>query len=149
MAFSLVPCGVDGHPASPVASVAEPIAATYAATAALYKRAGFIAPWISYIAVDYDCAVGGGAFVAPPRDGRVEIAYFTLKELEGRGYGTRTAAELLGIAHQFDPSLTVTALTLRANNASTKILRRLGFKLFGDAMDLDAGAVWEWRRAAL
>jgi [ribosomal protein S5]-alanine N-acetyltransferase len=149
MAFSLVRCGADGNPSVPVSSVAESIAATYAANAALYRRLGFIEPWVSYIAVDYDCAVGGGAFVGPPRDGRVEIAYFTLTELEGRGYGTRTAAELLAIAHQFDPSITVTALTLRATNPSTKILRRLGFTIFGDAMDRDAGEVWEWRRTGI
>lgn len=56
-------------------------------------------------------AVGGGAFVGPPRNNRVEIAYFTQRE----------------------------------SNASTKILQRLGFKLFGDAQDPDAGEVWEWR----
>ncbi len=33
----------------------------------------------------------------------------------------------------------------RESGASTKILQRLGFKLFADAQDPDAGDVWEWR----
>jgi RimJ/RimL family protein N-acetyltransferase len=43
------------------------------------------------------------------------------------------------------PIPTIIALTLQEHNASTKILKRLGFKLFGNARDPDAGDVWEWR----
>jgi RimJ/RimL family protein N-acetyltransferase len=145
MQFSLVPCAADGKPVRPIAAVPEAIAASYAATAELYRRVRFVEPWISYIAVDQDQAVGGGAFVGPPRGNRVEIAYFTLKELQGRGYATQTAAQLLNIARSFEPKIVVSALTLQEHNASTKILQRLGFTLFGNARDPDAGNVWEWR----
>jgi ribosomal-protein-alanine N-acetyltransferase len=145
MAFSLVCCAADGSPLIPISDVAEEIVATYAANADLYRRARFIPPWVSYVAVDAGRAVGGGAFVGPPRDNRVEIAYFTLNELQGLGYATRTAAALVEIARSANPSLVISAFTLRESSASTKILQRLGFKLFGDAQDPDAGDVWEWR----
>ena len=145
MAFSLVPCGADGSPLTPILDVPEAVVATYAANADLHRRVGFIPPWVSYVAVNDGRAVGGGAFVGPPRENRVEIAYFTVAELEGHGYATRTAIELVAIARSANPEITITAFTLRENNASTKILRRLGLKLFGDAQDPDAGAVWEWR----
>ena len=141
----LVRCGEDGSPLSPISVVPEPIAATYTANADLYRRVGFVPPWVSYVAVDDGRAVGGGAFVGAPRENRVEIAYFTLKELEGLGYATRTATELVSIARKANPGIIITAFTLREPNASTKILQRLGLKLFGDAHDPDAGDVWEWR----
>jgi [ribosomal protein S5]-alanine N-acetyltransferase len=145
MAFSLVRCGPDGFPLNPISAVPEEIVASYAANADLYQRVGFVPPWVSYVAVDDGRAVGGGAFVGPPRDNRVEIAYFTLKELEGLRYATRTATELIAIARNSNPEIIVAAFTLRESNASTKILQRLGLKVFGDARDPDAGDVWEWR----
>ena len=145
MAFSLIRCGADGIPLTPISDVPEAIAATYAANADLYRRLGFVPPWVSYVAVDNGNAVGGGAFVGPPRENRVEIAYFTVEELEGLGYATRTATELVAIARKADPGIIITAFTLRESNASTKILQRLGLRLFGDAKDPDAGDVWEWR----
>jgi [ribosomal protein S5]-alanine N-acetyltransferase len=145
MDFSLVRCGADGRPLSPIAVVTKEIATSYAAHADLYRRLGFVEPWVSYVAVDSGRAVGGGAFVGPPREDRVEIAYFTLKELQGRGYATRTAAELVSIARNTDPKIVISAFTLQEHNASTKTLQRLGFYFFGNARDADAGDVWEWR----
>lgn len=145
MALYLVRCGIDGNPLIQIPVVPEAIAASYAATADLYRRVPYIEPWISYVAVDDGCAVGGGAFVGPPRENRVEIAYFTLKELAGRGYASRTAKELVAIARAAVPGIVITAFTLRESNASTRVLQRLGLKLHGEARDPDAGDVWEWR----
>jgi ribosomal-protein-alanine N-acetyltransferase len=145
MTFLLVPCGADGIPLNSIPDVPEGIVVTYAANADLYRRVGYVPPWVSYVAVEDGRAVGGGAFVGPPRDNRVEIAYFTLTELEGLRYATRTASELVAIARNAIPGITIAAFTLRESNASTKILRRLGLRLFGDAQDPDAGDVWEWR----
>jgi RimJ/RimL family protein N-acetyltransferase len=125
--------------------VPDAIVATYAANADLYRRVGFVPPWVSYVAVEDGRAVGGGAFVGSPRGNCVEIAYFTLQEFEGRGYATRTASELVAIARNANPGITIVAFTLRESNASTKILQRLGLRLFGNAQDPDAGDVWEWR----
>jgi ribosomal-protein-alanine N-acetyltransferase len=145
MQFSLIRCKADGHPITPITVVPDAIAASYSANAELYRRVGFVEPWVSYVAVDAGRAVGGGAFVGPPRDNRVEIAYFTLKELEGRGYATQTATHLLHIARQFEAKIVICAFTLQEHNASARILQHLGFTVFGNARDPDAGDVWEWR----
>ena len=143
--FSLIRCGTDGSPIEPIGTLPDEIAANCKATAEFYGRIGFIEPWVGYVAVDSDTAVGGGAFVGAPRDNLVEIAYYTLSRMEGKGYATQTASELLRIARTHQPGITIKAFTLRENNASTKILEKLGFKLFGDARDPYAGDVWEWR----
>jgi RimJ/RimL family protein N-acetyltransferase len=145
MTFSLVRCAADGQPVEPIGVLAAGIAANCVSTANLYARVGFVEPWVGYIAVDSGAAVGGGAFVGPSRENRVEIAYYTLKEFDGRGYATQTAAGLLAIARRAQPGVVITAFTLPDWNASTKVLQRLGFELFGDARDPDAGDVWEWR----
>src|ERR1700726_1194755 len=145
MAFLLVRCGVDGKPLESIPLVPEGVEVTYAANADLYRRVGFVEPWVSYVAVDSGTAVGGGAFVGPPRENRVEIAYFTLPEFQGRSHATRTASALVAIAREAVPGIVVIAFTLQEHNASTRILQRLGFNLFGNARDADVGDVWEWR----
>lgn len=116
------------------------------AHAAHYRSAGFEPPWIGYVAGIAGCAVGGGAFIAAPKGGRVEIAYYTVPTEQGRGYATATAQALLDIARRADPALRVIAHTLPEQNASTAILRKLGFTVIGMANDADAGRVWEWER---
>jgi RimJ/RimL family protein N-acetyltransferase len=115
-----------------------------AATARLYEWNGFVPPWTGYVAVADGRPVGTCAFKSAPCDGRVEIAYFTLPEHEGRGIATAMARELIAIAHAARPGVLVTAQTLPVENASTAILRRLAFARAGWAHDADAGDVWEW-----
>jgi RimJ/RimL family protein N-acetyltransferase len=117
------------------------------ATAAMYRTTGFVAPWIGYIAVSKGRAVGTCAFKTAPADGRVEIAYFTFPEFEGRGIATAMARRLVALARTERPGVTVTAQTLPVRNASNRILEKLGFRLAGTAMDAEAGEVWEWHLA--
>jgi RimJ/RimL family protein N-acetyltransferase len=145
MKFSLVPCDDKGIPLEHIAVLPEELTANCTATADLYRRVGYQPPWIGYVAVVDGCGVGGGAFVGPPQDGLVEIAYYTLKDHEGRGHASRTAASLVAIARRHDPQLTLRAFTLMEHNASTRILGKLGLRIFGTAQDDDAGEVWEWR----
>lgn len=145
MQFSLIRCDSDGTPTEPIAHLPDALVANCVATADLYRRIGYVEPWVGYVAVDDREAVGGGAFVGSPRDNCVEIAYFTLKDKEGRGYATKTVAGLIEIARRHEPRIVLKAFTLQEHNASTAILRRHSFRLVGDAHDEDAGAVWEWR----
>lgn len=115
------------------------------ATADLYRRVGFVPPWTGYVAVADGRAVGGGAFVGPPQDGIVEIAYFTLEGEQRQGFASRTVACLAETARRHSPDMVLRAFTLKEENPSTKILRRLGFSVIGTAQDPDAGEVWEWR----
>lgn len=145
MTFSLIPSDQDGNPLQPVVDMPEALVANCQATAELYRRVGFAPPWIGYVAVVDTRGVGGGAFVGPPKDGYVEIAYFTLENEQGKGYASQTAAALLALARASAPVLGIKAFTLKEENASAKILKSLGFSIVGTAHDADAGEVWEWR----
>jgi RimJ/RimL family protein N-acetyltransferase len=142
--FTLIRCDAHGLPIEPV-ELSKEIVAACAQSAELYQRIGYEVPWVSYIAADAGVGVGGGAFVGAPREGAVEIAYFTLEEYQGRGYATQTARQLVSIARQAAPMISLKAFTLPVVNPSTKILQRLGFAQAGLAHDDDAGEVWEWR----
>lgn len=116
------------------------------AFAALYERAGFVRPWVGYVAVRQGVPVGSCGFKGPPAKGRVEIAYQTFEGFEGRGIATAMARRLLEIALADDPGVLVTARTLPKHGPSTSILRKLGFYLQGTVEDPDDGPVWEWLR---
>lgn len=88
--------------------------------------------------------VGGGGFKEAPKDGRVEIPCFTVPEFEGRGIATCTARALVAIARQANAALVVAAQTLPAENTSTAILRKLGFRLDRTIDHPEDGWVWEW-----
>jgi RimJ/RimL family protein N-acetyltransferase len=115
------------------------------ATAQLYETVGFREPWVGYLATEGQRAVGTCSFKAPPSAGRVEIAYFTFPEFEGRGIATAMAQRLTDLALESEPGVTVAAQTLPAVNASNAILRKLGFRLTGTALDDEVGKVWEWQ----
>jgi len=123
----------------------DALAAACTQSAELYRRIKYELPWVSYIAMAGERCVGGGAFVGAPKEGIVEIAYFTLDGFQGHGYATQTARELIAIARQAVPTITIRAFTLPETNPSTKILVRLGFTMIGFAHDEDVGEVWEWR----
>lgn len=143
--FALIQCDAAGRPVEPLSDMAGNLLSACAKSADLYTRIGYEVPWVSYVASDSGIGVGGGAFVGAPRDGVVEIAYFTLDEFQGRGYATRTARQLVAIARQAAPTVSLRAFTLPQVNPSTKILAGLGFSLVGFGRDAEAGDVWEWR----
>ncbi|MFO1284858.1 MAG: GNAT family N-acetyltransferase [Burkholderiales bacterium] len=116
-------------------------------TASMRDYAGRARPWIGYAAFDGDTCVGTCAFKHPPRDGEVEIAYFAFPDAEGRGVATSMARELVAIARQAEPALAITARTLPAPGASTRILEKLRFQRTGTIDDPEDGPVWEWRLA--
>ena len=143
--FVLHPIGRDGRPVGELAPPGEELILACRQTADLYRRVGYEPPWIGYVAAAEGRGIGGGAFVGAPRGGVVEIAYFTLPEFAERGYATQTATALVGIARHAAPAIILKALTLPQENASTRILKRLGFTKIGISHDDDAGEVWEWR----
>ncbi len=113
-------------------------------TASLYRRVGYVPPWIGYLAVRGTEAVGGCAFTAPPAANRVEIAYFTFPPHEGRGFATAMARALVEVARRADQDVLVTAHTLPQGSASTRILRNLHFECIGPIEHPEDGTVWEW-----
>ena len=111
-----------------------------------YKTIGYDEPWISYYLQDADEIVGICSFKGKPdTDNRVEIAYWTFEQYQGKGYGCRMCELLLEITNAYD-NLTVFAQTMPEVNASTTILTKNGFQHAGSATDSDVGVVWEWVR---
>ena len=80
----------------------------------------------------------------PEKDGRVEIAYYTFKEFEGKGYATAMAAALLGRALAADGVREVIAHTLPSPGASTRVLEKIGLHRAGEVTDPEDGKVWLW-----
>jgi RimJ/RimL family protein N-acetyltransferase len=136
--------GEAGLPA-PLARIVRDMAGMQAT---LYRKTQAVEPWIGYLArlPGEEALVGSCSFVAR-QGGQVEIAYFTFPGLEGRGFGRRMAEALVEIGWD-DPALEqVIAHTLPQENASTAILRRLGFEQTGESIDPDEGSVWLWTLA--
>lgn len=119
------------------------------ATAELYRDAGFVSPWIGYLATHDRQLVGACAFKSAPMKGesgaeQVEIGYLTFPNFENRGIATEMVRELLRIVRSTHPNLTVVAQTANEENASNAILRNFGFQFVGDRADADEGIVWRW-----
>ena len=142
---SLIPIDRDGGSSAHRGVLPENTAEILRATVKLYESVGFEKPWVGYLAVADSIVVGTCCFKSPPREGRVEIAYFTLPDHEGRGVATAMAAELVAIARRGEPTVFVAAQTLPARNPSHRILEKLGFVHTATIDHPEDGMVWEWR----
>lgn len=118
------------------------------ATVADYRRTGFVPPWIGYVGLEDRVPVGVCGYKSQPVDGRVEIAYGSAPGHEGKGVATALAAELVKLARGENASLTVVAQTLPEENASTSILKKLGFQMMRTVDHPEDGMVWEWELPA-
>ena len=141
---SLIQIDRDGTPHGYAGTLPEVAHEVLRATVELYGTVGFEEPWIGYLALAEGTPVGTCAFKSLPHDGRVEIAYFTFPDFEGRGFATAMAAELLAIARR-DRSVVVAAQTLPERNASHRVLEKLGFRHVETLEHPEDGTVWEWR----
>ena len=127
----LVPIAQEGNPAEDLGILTDDAEQSCAAMASLYQSAGFLSPWVGYLALSGSTVVGTCAFKGPPVAGSVEIAYFTFPSSEGQGIATEMARRLIDTARQTDPGITVIAQTLPEPNASNAILKKVGFGYSG------------------
>lgn len=141
----LIEIGRSGVPTESAPSLPDVAKGVCEKTASLYRSVGFQPPWIGYLALSEGSVVGTCAFTGPPREGIVEIAYFTFPEFEGRGLATAMANALIDLARQTDATVEITAQTLPEPNASHRILRKLGFEFSRALNHPEDGKVWEWR----
>jgi ribosomal-protein-alanine N-acetyltransferase len=141
----LVPITISGAPAREVSTLSDVAREALAGTAMLYRECGFEPPWIGYLAIADGACVGTCAFKCAPRDGCVELAYFTFPGHEGRGLATRMCGELVALAHTADPAIVITAQTLPERNASTRVLEKTGFRWDLELDHPEDGRIWEWR----
>ena len=110
-----------------------------------YPKIGFNKPWIGYFAFKNDQVVGTGGFTGEPKDGKVELAYWTFKEFEGQGIASFVCQQLITIAKAADPTIILTAKTAPEHNASTKILQDNGFTFTEIVQDHEIGDAWLWK----
>ena len=143
--MKLIAITENGELAKPLSSTPPIAADVIGAMTRLYRIVGYQPPWIGYLALENGACVGTCGFKSPPQNNRVEIAYFTFPEYESRGVATRMAAELIRIALDELPDVTVAAQTLPEENASTSILKKLRFRLVGTVEHPEDGLVWEWQ----
>lgn len=109
-----------------------------------YQEIGYHLPWIGYFVLRENQIVGSCGFKGQPKEGIVEIAYWTFDEYEGQGISTFSCSELIKISQAFDPSIQITATTAPEHNASTKILQKNGFTYDGIVQDHEIGDAWLW-----
>jgi len=109
-----------------------------------YPIIGFHKPWIGYFAIKNNKVVGTGGFTGEPKEGKVEIAYWTFKEFEGQGIASFVCEQLISIAKGTDPTIIITAKTAPEHNASTKILENNGFTFIEIVQDEEIGDAWLW-----
>ena len=143
--MELIAITESGELAKPVPSTPQVAAEVLEATTQLYRAVGYELPWIGYLAIENGTCVGACGFKSPPLNNRVEIAYFTFPGHESRGVATQMASELIRLALDKMPAVTMTAQTLPEDNASTSVLKRLGFRLVGSVEHPEDGLVWEWQ----
>lgn len=144
MSVRLVQCDEGGAPIEPLGDLPDVLLQNCLGTAALFASIGFAPPFVGYVTVDGERPVGGCAFIGAPKDGSVEVAYFTLEDCEGRGFATQALARMIEIARQADAGVALTAKTLPRENPSTSILRRNGFQFAGETSDDEIGLAWAW-----
>lgn len=143
--MELIAITENGEIAKPVLSSTPQVATEVAgATTQLYRAVGYEPPWIGYLAIEDGTCVGTCGFKSPPQNNRIEIAYFTFPEYESRGVATRMAAELIRMALDKMPAVTVAAQTLPEENASTSVLKKLRFRIVDIVEHPEDGLVWEW-----
>ena len=141
----LVPIERDGSPRDYAGSMPDVVREVFSATAELYAKLGFDEPWIGYLALAEEKPVGTCGFKSPPCNGRVELAYFTFPEFEGRGLASAMAAGLVAIAREHGASVVVAAQTLPERNASHRVLEKVGFQHVDTINHPEDGRVWEWQ----
>jgi RimJ/RimL family protein N-acetyltransferase len=139
----LIPIGADGTPAEKV-PLDETATSICEAMAALHQRLGYAMPWVGYLAERDGALIGTCGFKSAPENGRVEIAYGTFAGNEGKGVATEMARRLIEITRETAPDVIPYAQTLPEVNASTSILRKLGFRHLGTVHHPEDGDVWEW-----
>jgi len=141
--YQLVPIHIDEDQSNPI--YANPFCREiFKSYPAFYYKIGYNPPWIGYFVIGDNQVLGVGGFVGKPVDGRVEIAYGTSKEFEGKGVASFSCRELVKIAKKNDPGLSITAKTAPEMNTSARILKRNGFVFTGIVQDHEIGDAWEW-----
>ena len=90
--------------------------------------------------------IGSGCFKSSPDEfGQVEIGYEIASEYWNCGYATETARALIDFAFIHEPVKAVVAHTLAEENASSRVLQKVGMKFISEIDNPDDGKIWRWQ----
>ena len=89
--------------------------------------------------------IGCGGFKGKPVDGIVEIGYEIHADYRGLGLATEAAKGLTEFAFSDSQVNIVLAHTLAEENASCKILKKVGFAFVKQYNDPEDGEIWQWK----
>ncbi|MCC6151901.1 MAG: GNAT family N-acetyltransferase [Planctomycetes bacterium] len=86
--------------------------------------------WGVWLFVREGVVIGDGGFHGPPKDGRVQIGYSIVPQLQRRGYATQAVGALCGWAFGHGARC-VNAECDASNQASVRVLEKCGLKRIG------------------
>ena len=109
------------------------------------KEAGWWLPYFIFLKKDGPVVGMCGFKGAPDANHSVEIGYGTATGFRNRGIAGYAARWLIHQAFTHQNITEVIAHTLPAENASVKVLKKIGFQYDGDGIDPDEGLVWRWK----
>ena len=98
-----------------------------------YEEDGFNPPWTGYFVVRRDRVVGSCGFIGKPKNGEVEIAFWTFSRHQGEGVATEACRQMVDIVSKADSSTVIIATTASDRDASAKVLEKNGFVIKGVA----------------
>lgn len=104
--------------------------------------------WPGYLFVDRSkgALIGNGGYAGEPNEaGEVEVGYEVAPAYRNLGYASEAVRALVDHALQVPEITAVIAHTLAEENASVRVLRKVGFQWDGEIVSEDAGAIWRWR----
>lgn len=105
--------------------------------------------WVSYFIVTQDSPtlIGTCGYKGEPTDeGMIEIGYEIRDDFQGKGLATEAAKLLTDNALSADPVKFVQAHTIALDNASTAVLKKLGFGFIQAIEDPDDGTIYQWKK---
>lgn len=104
--------------------------------------------WPGYLFVDRSkgALIGNGGYAGEPnKAGEVEVGYEVAPAYRNLGYASEALRALVDNALKVSEVTAVIAHTLAVENASVRVLRKVGFQWDGEMTSEDAGAIWRWR----
>ena len=103
--------------------------------------------WLTYFPIHKqdNLLIGSCCYKGKPLlNSAVEIGYEIIPEYRNKGYTTEIVEKLITNAFMYNFVLTVNAHTVPEENASTKILHKLGFSKIVEINDPVDSLIWKW-----
>lgn len=102
--------------------------------------------WGCYLAIDSktNILVGNCGFKGPPKNECAEIGYEVASKYRNKGFATEMVKLLSDIGFQNNQIKKIIAHTIAKENASTKVLKKCGFRFVDEVKDENDGSLYKW-----